>query len=187
MDRSEITIVKEGNKRMIHFARQLCKKNQESPRMMKIPLKEVTHWLDPKTDEMYLALIPKTGPFYRRAFATKHKKGPTFRNQLIGENKLRTYLRIFLKRLKSIQWIAWKLNIWSGQVCVPTYGMRGLMINRFLPHLAIYQRGWGSQGKPWLDRKNPNTDKGRLAILDECNWKISYTFIYRDEQLVLLP
>ena len=22
-------------------------------------------------------------------------------------------------------------------------------------------KGWGSQGKPWLDRKNPNTNKGR--------------------------
>ena len=34
--------------------------------------------------------------------------------------------------------------------------------------------GWGSQGKPWLDRKNPNTNKGRLGILYECNWKISF-------------
>ena len=49
------------------------------------------------------------------------------------------------------------------------------------------RKGWGSQGKPWLDRKNPKTNKRRLGILDECNWNISYTSLYREEQLVLLP
>ena len=31
----------------------------------------------------------------------------------------------------------------------------------------ILKRGWGSQGKPRLDRKYPNTNKGRIGFLDD--------------------
>ena len=38
-----------------------------------------------------------------------------------------------------------------------------------------------------LTGKDPNTNKGRIGFLDECNWKFSYTSLYRVGQLVLLP
>ena len=38
-----------------------------------------------------------------------------------------------------------------------------------------------------LTGKCPNTNRRRIGFLDECNWKISYTSLYREEQLVLLP
>ena len=28
--------------------------------------------------------------------------------------------------------------------------------------------GWGSQRKPQIDKKDPNTNKGRIGFLDEC-------------------
>ena len=100
MDRSQITIVTGGNRRGIHFAGQLCKNNQGGLRMMKIPLKDITHWADPENTrdvvsiyERYLALIPEKGRFYRRASTSKRRKGPAFGNQPLGENTLRTFLR----------------------------------------------------------------------------------------------
>ena len=38
-----------------------------------------------------------------------------------------------------------------------------------------------------LTGKYPNTIKRGIGFLDECNWKISYTSLYREGQLVLLP
>ena len=103
MDRSQITVVTHvtgGNRRGVHFAGRLCKNNQGGLRMMKIPLKDITHWADPENTrdvvsiyERYLALIPEKGRFYRRASTSKRRKGPAFGNQPLGENTLRTFLR----------------------------------------------------------------------------------------------
>ena len=72
--------------------------------------------------------------------------------------------------------------VWQGRD-FPNYFQFSIPENQ-----GIYQgMGCGSQCKTRLDRKNPNTNKGRLGILDECNWEISYTSLYREEQLVLLP
>ena len=77
----------------------------------------------------------------------------------------------------------------EGKCCVSIFMghwvEEGLLLSN--DEFLLITGGWGSQSKHWLDRKNPNINKGRLGILDECNWKISYTSLYREEQLVLLP
>ena len=50
MDRSQITVVPGGNRRGVHFAGRLYKNNRGCLRMMKIPLKNITHLADPESE-----------------------------------------------------------------------------------------------------------------------------------------
>ena len=94
-----------------------------------------------------------------RTLSSSHSKGTILpksidskRRQHTVENKLRTYMRRMFKEAE----IDTYLTNQSWQVCVRTSGMRGLIINRYLPDLAIDQKHYGVS-KVWSNLWNTTT------------------------------
>ncbi|XP_063442151.1 uncharacterized protein LOC134722460 [Mytilus trossulus] len=95
------------NKRCLKFFGRVSKNVQGGINHRKIEPKQITHWEDTsnprdivKLFSTYLKYVPSEGPFYRRPIGKMSLKneGTKFSAQVIGVNKLSTYIKLMFDK-----------------------------------------------------------------------------------------